>query len=425
MAEKPKSFNEKSIMPKDESLEVVLDNQGDNKEEIDTEKELSYQKLINLKKSIKCMTVCNEKVEMCQQVAKQFTALAGYKDAEECAKACRKIAKQTKEEIRNNIYEEAKNKKNTAKSGMDYKRIAEEFRKISGYKDADDLAAECDQLSLRIENKAGWKRWVKYVIAVACIITVIAASNTSHAKYYLANAFMVTGTYNSAIKMYTKLGAYKDCEERLIKCQYKNGSELDSKGDYNSAVKAFEAAGTYKDSEKRKVETEKKAIMNSKVGDKIEIGGSKWKVMDLKSDKALLMKQASVLKTAYNETSGSVTWETSTLRKWLNSDFLNASFTETERGNIILSDIVNSDNAVYGTDGGNDTQDNIFILSVEEVQKYDALVSTFQSNCWLRSPGFDQTSTAFHLGNNTVMPYGYIATSTDIAVYPAMWFNIK
>ena len=51
----------------------------------------------------------------------------------------------------------------------------------------------------------------------------------------------------------------------------------------------------------------------------------------------------------YNEEDTDVTWETNTLRKWLNNDFYNTAFTSDEQGAIIEQILKNADNEEYGT----------------------------------------------------------------------------
>ncbi len=122
-------------------------------EVLDMTKEQKYQRLVRLKKAIRCMTTCNEKLDMYKKVAKQFISIADYKEAQELAEECKLLAKETRKKIRKKIYKNALLQKNRAKKAEDYKAAAEEFRKISGYKDADDMAMECDTISSRLENR--------------------------------------------------------------------------------------------------------------------------------------------------------------------------------------------------------------------------------------------------------------------------------
>ncbi len=87
----------------------------------------------------------------------------------------------------------------------------------------------------------------------------------------------------------------------------------------------------------------------------------------------------------YNTTRTDVTWETSTLRSWLNgynagynangidyssNNFIDKAFTSAEQNAINQVTIVNDDSA-YKVEGGNDTKDKIFLLSIEEVTNSD------------------------------------------------------
>ncbi len=58
-----------------------------------------------------------------------------------------------------------------------------------------------------------------------------------------------------------------------------------------------------------------------------------------------------------------MTWETCTLRKWLNDKFYNAAFNKTEKGMIKTTNVENYDNAVFNTPAGKDTKDKVYLLS--------------------------------------------------------------
>jgi hypothetical protein len=95
-----------------------------------------------------------------------------------------------------------------------------------------------------------------------------------------------------------------------------------------------------------------------------------WQVLENADEELFLLSVKNLDRKAYKTNwlslgqSGLVTWETSTIRTWLNDDFANAAFTDDERAQITVSDLNNSDL----TNGGNDTQDKIFLLSVADVQ---------------------------------------------------------
>lgn len=87
-----------------------------------------------------------------------------------------------------------------------------------------------------------------------------------------------------------------------------------------------------------------------------------------------------------------VTWETSYLREWLNTVFYQAAFTEEEQAAILLTDNENPGNDVYGTSGGANTKDFIWIPTVNDVKEYNYFAwqgeySGKVITCWIRNPG--------------------------------------
>ena len=68
----------------------------------------------------------------------------------------------------------------------------------------------------------------------------------------------------------------------------------------------------------------------------------------------------------YNSSAETVTWEECTLRKWLNSKFLDKAFTAQEKNAVLESLVVNEDGA-KGSEAGADTYDMVYLLSIYEV----------------------------------------------------------
>ncbi|MBP1755072.1 MAG: hypothetical protein H6Q59_1470 [Firmicutes bacterium] len=143
-------------------------------EAVDLTKEENYQRTLKLMKAIRCMTVCNDKFDMYKKVTKRFTALGEYKDSAQLAEECKLLGKETKKKIKKKTYKNALNMKTIARSAYDYKVAADEFRKISGYKDSDDLATECDTLSHRFDKKMVRNRLIGIGIIVIGIIGLVA-----------------------------------------------------------------------------------------------------------------------------------------------------------------------------------------------------------------------------------------------------------
>lgn len=95
-----------------------------------------------------------------------------------------------------------------------------------------------------------------------------------------------------------------------------------------------------------------------------------WEVLDINENGMLLVSKYVLDCVKYNTETADVTWETCTLRSWMNSDFYTVAFDAGEQARINTTYIVNNDNSYYGTEGGNDTYDKVFCLSLDEIIKY-------------------------------------------------------
>ena len=169
----------------------------------------------------------------------------------------------------------------------------------------------------------------------------------------------------------------------------------------------------------------------------------------------------------YNTSYVDVTWETCTLRSWLNGygasanveetdyssdNFLDTAFTAEERAAIRQTTVVNEDNSHYGTEGGNDTTDRVYLLSIAEACNASyGFNSTFDTNSktrvstntaytagksgmysvgaadywWLRSPGSysDSASGVNNYGYGNY--YGSSVHGGNVAFRPALHLNLS
>ncbi len=181
----------------------------------------------------------------------------------------------------------------------------------------------------------------------------------------------------------------------------------------------------------------------------------KWKVLEYNAPTVFVVADSGLDCRAYNTGAGSVTWEKSSVRQWLNGAFYQSAYSSTEREAILGSDVSNEDNPYYGTSGGKGTRDNVYLLSMKEVSNpeygfsdddsanstsrrtkvsdYAAAVgaetskeSGYRGNCywWLRSPGLSASNAAY------INYYGYIykdgvgADFSSCAVVPAMHIDL-
>lgn len=102
------------------------------------------------------------------------------------------------------------------------------------------------------------------------------------------------------------------------------------------------------------------------VGDKISLGSYSWQVLDIQNNTALIITECIIEQRAYHDAYKDITWADCSLRKYLNGEFYN-KFNTTDKSRIIPVINKNPDNQWYGSKGGADTQDSIFLLSIEEV----------------------------------------------------------
>ena len=93
----------------------------------------------------------------------------------------------------------------------------------------------------------------------------------------------------------------------------------------------------------------------------------KWRILKISGTKAVLLTDRMPDTCPFHDKDEDVNWSGSHLRQWLNGEFLNRAFSETERKAIEPTHVENSPNALYGTNSGPDTQDYVFILSNNEV----------------------------------------------------------
>ncbi len=108
-----------------------------------------------------------------------------------------------------------------------------------------------------------------------------------------------------------------------------------------------------------------------------------WEVLERDTDKVLLVSRYILDGKSYNGAShNSVTWEKCSLRNWLNNDFFRNAFTPDDQKKIMTVTLSNPDNLLAGIDGGNNTQDKIFCLSLEELKNYYRFDYWDDTWCW-------------------------------------------
>ena len=168
-----------------------------------------------------------------------------------------------------------------------------------------------------------------------------------------------------------------------------------------------------------------------------------WIVLEVRGDVALCVSKLGLDAKPYHSKIEAVTWEKCELRRWLNDEFLNTAFTQAEQMQLETITVSADKNPDHPTGTGKDTQDKVFLLSVNEVNTYlsddnvsrcaasrmtrENGVKTFQEGAcryWLRTPESNQRKAAFVNGSGKVTSKGETVNYEFNAVRPAIMLNL-
>lgn len=201
----------------------------------------------------------------------------------------------------------------------------------------------------------------------------------------------------------------------------------------------------------------------------------KWRILSLEDGKALLLSDRTLDCFPFNLSDEEVSWQTSSVRSWLNGydsrqnldgtdysgkGFLDKAFTANEREAIIQTTIVTPDNQDYGTESGPDTQDYVFLLSNDEVYADSAaadygffagrgfddpskrFASTMYAKCrgtwwspvedyrgnsfwFMRTSGYTSQDVTYICDFGYVYSRGTAVTCDDAGILPAIWIDLS
>jgi hypothetical protein len=185
----------------------------------------------------------------------------------------------------------------------------------------------------------------------------------------------------------------------------------------------------------------------------------RWQVLAKEGGKLLIVSEYGLDVQPYNTKETSVTWETCSLRTWLNKDFYNAAFSSTEKSKIQTTSVANVNNSTHGTKGGKTTKDKVFLLSYDEIGEYYMLVVDSDGSynaalccrpteyaeskgayiatdlteaykyyigngsCWLRTPGYIQSYATYVSTAGKAYTRGRSVSDKDVSICPAIWIT--
>lgn len=332
-----------------------------------------YEKAVNTMNMDRLIVQFAFKIDNYLKAAVMFDEVGDYSDASELAQKCRELAEQTKQEEKEYKYQLAVKQKKNAKTIKGFEKAEKLLDEISGYRDANELYDDCVVQQKILLKRQKVKKGIHWTILLAVVFAAV--------------IFFLSPSWN-AVKTW------------LIGSTTGSTSSGQSEGEIT--------------------------LENAQAGDLIKnFGGHEWYVLE-RGDGWLKMIMfhaenfGDLRHMPFNEELTNVTWETSSIRKWLNGEFLEQTFTEEEQEQILTVNVENKDNAIYGTSAGNDTEDKVFLLSADEVEQYFEILKNIRLNNWLRTPGHTSDTAAFMSSGIKVMNYGYPVSDTEFFTCPVI-----
>ena len=164
-----------------------------------------------------------------------------------------------------------------------------------------------------------------------------------------------------------------------------------------------------------------------------------WIILDVQDDRILVISKHTLDCQQYNTTLEDITWETCSLRAWLNDTFLNEAFSTEEQEKIPKVTVSADANPKSETNPGKDTQDCAFLLSMPESEKYFGSNAARQCKptayatalewssrdeafwWWLRTPGYYSNTATYVLRGGAVYSFGNRVDGSYYGVRPALW----
>ncbi len=379
-----------------------------------------------------------------KEAAQLFESISEYKDSAFLVEKCYEKAEIIRKDA---IFTEAKSKM-TGNQIYNYKLAVMLFESIPGWRDADeqlyvcqkkieDIKAEAEKKQLEYKHKEelarqNAKKRKQRNIKIATIATPIICI-TMGLFIVLKTVILPESKYNQAISLIDEKDYINAYESLITLNRYKDSAEK-AKSIYKeylvdklklAKVNGIITFGSYEQDD------------NSSNG-KEDI---EWRVLEVQNGKLFVISKYALDCKPYNENSIDITWQTCTLRKWLNNEFINTAFSETEKSLIPTVTVPADPNPNYDTDPGYETEDKIFLLSYPETGKYFpyrrqrlcAPTSYATSNgsgsdehcCWwLRSPKYTPQK-AYNIDRQGYLSYTSDYSSDKNSVRPVMWIDLS
>lgn len=301
-----------------------------------------------------------------------------------------------------------------------------------------------------------------YDIAYALLEELGNTEEIAANKYDRAMDCIDAQDYETAYALLEEIGN----EEATAACKYGWAMERIDAKDYETAYLLLDGLN-YEDSEEKresiKPQYYRALHMKADVGDTVFFGSYEqdnstyngkedieWLVLAKEDNRLLVISQYGLDCKPYNRERADVTWESCTLRQWLNGVFLRTAFSKEERALIPTVTVSAAKNPYYSTNPGNATEDKVFLLGFEEANDYfkseearmcvptayaksngvytsKSYTKEYAATCswWLRSPCSKQSIAAEVYVSGDVLIGGDYVDNDGYCVRPAMWISLE
>ena len=337
----------------------------------------------------------------------------------------------------------------------DYKAAAEMWTALGDYKDAGDQLSLCKQKISYLEAEeylAQGEIDQAYNAFIMLGVFEDSEQRAAQCLYMKADMLFDAGQYSEAAELYAQLGDYEDAAELYLEAQYLYADSLISRYSYERARSILEGLGDYKDTGDKLAAIEdalsaQGAINNASVGEIVYFGtfeqdnkadnGAEslaWVVLSKDEDKMLLLCRDAIATAQYNSEFSSTGWEQSSVRAWLNGEFLDGVFTEADSARLLPL-----------VDKGSTEGSKVFLLSAQEAesllaerrefaaavpsQAAEAQGAGLRANgavCWwLRDSGFSPKYAAYVNSDGSVNTQGIYCDNRQFCLRPAIWVRLS
>ena len=339
------------------------------------------------------------------------------------------------------LRDEAKNDDQTRIAVQHFTTLAEYFQKhtiqeelleadlaeeLSGCLDAADQAKLVQAKMDRKGTKRVTRNISVLVVLAALAVGAFLFSKTASFQYAVGKAESMAGMSTRAWARYKtawQMSGREDWKEVYLTTRYADGVAAYEAGDYETAYSDFKKMVTeedYLDSEEYLTKTELALIAEAELGSKVRYADEDWDVLDRDGSRCLLIRNSSLPDQSFTSDG---TWESASVRTWLNSTYLEENFLAAEIDAICETEVKTADNAEYGTPGGAVVTDRVFILSLEEFEQYRDILKTGKKIWWLRTPGANVGTFCIVSPDRAAITYGMDPSEATIRIRPVFWVD--